>query len=865
MLSRVFLFVCLTALPGSLLGADEPVSFADEVKPLLEKRCLSCHNPDQKLGDLDLTTRKEAVKGGKHGRAIFPGNPSASLLIQQVEGSRAPRMPLGGVLSDEEIDILVRWVQEGAKYEGEVASRGVSDEDPAAWWAFQRPVRVEPPAVADARWNRNPIDAFVAARLAQAGIEPAPRADKRSLIRRVYLDLVGLLPPVAEVEAFVADESPEAWSGLVDRLLAMPQYGERWGRHWLDVARYADSSGYEHDYDYPNSWRYRDYVIASFNADKPYDRFVREQIAGDELPDWDFGSLIATGFFRVGPRVLFREKDNPEYRYNYLDDMIQTSSRAFMALTVECARCHDHKFDPIRQLDYYRMMAIFYPYVRYDFPLAPPAEIAAHEAATEAVESRIKPLRERIAAIEAPYKELRFREKLTSFPPDIQAAVNTPEDQRTPGQVLLAAQILSMGAGSVSDMLSAADAAEVKDLQARVAELKKELPADLPLAMGLRDGDYRSSPNGLGDEEQPGKGERQRFDDAGPFIPVSQADYKAPPAHLLPNADYRNLGPPVEPGLLAVIAKNDDFRPAPPENGRVSTGRRLALANWLTSPNHPLTARVMANRVWQHHFGTGLALTASNFGKMGQRPTHPELLDWLALEFMERGWSVKELHRLILDSETYRMASGRQPAGAEKDPENKLLWQYPSRRVESEILRDITLDAAGSLNLAAGGEPFFPPIPDSVRESFLKGRWEMTEPGPDNWRRSVYSYQKRGLRYPMFDVFDQPSMNVTCERRTTTTVATQALTLLNNSLVLEQAAIFAERVRREAGEDAAQQVDRAWRIALSRPPSEEEAEANLAFLARQRDYHYNAPDPALAALTDLCDVVLNLNEFVYTP
>ena len=273
----------------------------------------------------------------------------------------------------------------------------------------------------------------------------------------------------------------------------------------------------------------------------------------------------------------------------------------------------------------------------------------------------------------------------------------------------------------------------------------------------------------------------------------------------------------------------------------------------------------MANRIWQHHFGRGIVLTASNFGKMGRRPTHPELLDWLALELVNQGWSVKALHRLILDSETYRMASAWNPPGASADPENNLLWRYPSRRLEGEIVRDITLNAAGTLNLEAGGEPFFPPIPEAVRESFLKGRWQMTEPGPAVWRRSVYSYQKRGLRYPLFEVFDQPSMNVTCERRTTTTVPTQALTLLNNELILEQAALFAARVRTEAGADPAAQIDRAWRIALSRPPSAEEMAANRDFLARQRDYHARSGDPALAALTDLCDVVLNLNEFVYLP
>jgi hypothetical protein len=342
--------------------------------------------------------------------------------------------------------------------------------------------------------------------------------------------------------------------------------------------------------------------------------------------------------------------------------------------------------------------------------------------------------------------------------------------------------------------------------------------------------------------------------------------YNPPPAHLLPNADYRDKGPEVLPGVLTVLARPEEYQPEPPDNGRVSSGRRLALANWIASPDHPLTARVMANRIWQGHFGRGIVSTPSNFGKMGQAPTHPELLDFLSIEFVRRGWSVKAMHRFIMSSETYQMASAHgNDAALKADPDNKLLWRYPSRRVESEILRDVTLDAAGRLNGAAGGEPFFPPIPQSVRDSFLKGRWEMTEPGPAVWRRSVYSYQKRGLLYPMFEVFDQPNMNVTCERRNTTTVPTQALTLLNNSFVLEQAKSFAERVWAGAGADPERQVTEAYRIALGRAARPTELEANRAFLARQKDYHSRKDNPAMAALVDLCDVVLNLNEFVYLP
>ena len=860
-----FFLLAAAAAPGA-----EKVSFSDDVRPLLEKQCWACHSSAQKLSELDLTSREAALKGGLRGPAVVPGKPDESRLMMHVTGKEAPQMPLGAPLPEESIALLRTWIEQGAPFEAVVAQapaakKGVTDED-RQWWAFRKPVEVHPPAPADASWRVNKIDGYVFEALAKKGLEPAPRADKRTLIRRAYLDLVGLLPPVEEVERFLQDDSPDAWTKLVDKLLESPHYGERWGRHWLDVVRYADSSGYEHDYDYPNAWRFRDYVIKSFNADKPYDRFVREQLAGDELKDWNYDTLVATGFYRIGARVLFREKDNPEYRFNYLDDMIQTSSRAFMGISVECARCHDHKFDPIPQTDYYRMMAIFFPYIRYDFPLAPPDVIAAHDAKKAEIEAQVAPLEAQIKEIEQPYREIKKAEKIKEFPQDIQEAVNTPEAARTEGQRLLAVQVLTIGGGDIDDLLTPEDKARLKTLKAEVKKLEAGMPAELPQAMGIRDGDYRSAPDGLGDEPQPGKGTGETYESAGPFVPEVGKPYIPPPAHLLPNADYHDKGPEVQPGVLTVLAREDEYRATPPENGRVSSGRRLALANWIASGDHPLTARVMANRIWQGHFGQGIVSTPSNFGKMGQAPSHPELLDFLALEFVRRGWSVKAMHRFIMSSQTYQMASAHGNEAAQKaDPNNKLLWRYPSRRLESEILRDVSLGAAGKLNPEAGGEGFFPPIPQSVRDSFLKGKWEMTEPGPAVWRRSVYSYQKRGLKYPMFEVFDQPNMNVTCEQRNTTTVPTQALTLLNNSFLLEQADAFAKRVWSSSGADTELQIHEAYKIALGRPAKDSEVEANRAFLARQKDYHSRSADPAMAALVDLCDVVLNLNEFVYIP
>jgi hypothetical protein len=384
--------------------------------------------------------------------------------------------------------------------------------------------------------------------------------------------------------------------------------------------------------------------------------------------------------------------------------------------------------------------------------------------------------------------------------------------------------------------------------------------------MGIRDGDFRFSPDGRGDEVQPGKGDRIFYDFEGTFVPVAGKPYEPPQARILPSADYHDQGDVVEPGFLGVLSDGKPPTELPPSNGHITTGRRRALAEWLLSPDHPLTARVMVNRIWQNHFGRGIVATASNFGKLGQLPTHPELLDWLATEFVRKGWSIKSMHRLMMNSESYQMSSSFfEEANAKKDPRNDFLWRYRSRRLEAEIIRDTILAAAGNLNLEMGGKPFFPPIPKEVQESYPNGKWTANEEGPAVWRRSIYTYFKRGLRYPMFDVFDLPNLNVTCESRVTTTVPTQALTLLNNSFVLDQASYFAQRVTAQAGSEQDARIREAYRIALGRQPTAEEMNENVAFLNRQRGYHdgESAENAELAALVDLCDVILNLNEFLY--
>jgi hypothetical protein len=895
-------------------AAQRTPSSEKDIVPILSQKCYQCHGQNLQMSNLDLRTREAMLKGGAHGPVIVPGNAEASILYKRLTGQEKPAMPMAPMtpLTAEELAIVKEWINNGAPLDAGLtpsaplgvakgSPHGVNDIGAPAyagkaitaadrqWWSFQKPVRHPVPRVNDAAWSRNPIDAFLMKTFIEKGLQPAPPADRRTLIRRAYLDVIGLLPSEAAVEAFVNDASPNAFEKVVDGLLASPHYGERWGRHWLDVVRYGDSRGYEHDFDYPDAWRYRDYVIKSFNDDKPYDQFIKEQLAGDELDHVTPETLIATGFARIGPQVGFREKDNPSYRYQYLDDIIGTTSRGFLGLTINCARCHDHKFDPIRQMDYYRMMAVFFPYINYDYPLAPPEKVAEYQKRKAEVEAQIKPLRARLREIEKPYRKIAFEKLLAKFPEDIQIAVRTPEEKRTPGQKLLAQQIVTIQGGDenrpasgVARLMNPTDKAEWDSLQAKIKEIQKQMPEPLPSAMGIRDGDYRFAPDGPGDEEIPGKGEREVYNFKGTYVPEPGKPYVPPPAFFLIRGDMNMKGPEVQPGFPLVLTTGKEPAAIVPRDGRITTGRRRALAEWIASPENPLTARVMVNRIWQHHFGQGIVLTASNYGRMGTPPTHPELLDWLATEFIRQGWSIKKMTREMMLSRAYQMDSHYQnPENMRKDPTNQYLWKFRQVRLEAEIIRDIVLSASGQLNLKAGGPPFFPSIPESVRAGYNKGRWEMAKDGPDLWRRSVYSYWKRGLHYPLFEVLDLPDNNVTCERRDVSTVATQALTLMNNEFILRQARLFAERVQKEAGSaDLAAQIRKAYRIALSRDPNAWELEQNLAFLRQQQAYHAGRAKVAgsgdakaapasdasvnLEALTDFCDVMLNLNEFVYS-
>ncbi|HEY2934057.1 MAG TPA: PSD1 and planctomycete cytochrome C domain-containing protein [Acidobacteriota bacterium] len=901
-----------------LAARQDPASIQPlnkEAVSILQQRCFQCHGETLKSG-LDLRTRDSMLEGGDRGPVIVPGDPEASRMFRRVAGLEKPAMPLAPLspLTTQEVALLKSWIEQGARWDATDLSTGnmaaahsakdgkdtatatyakgyqektINDED-RNWWAFQKPVPQPIPKIADARWRANPIDAFIKKALDEKALVAAPQADRNTLVRRAYLDLIGLLPSPEEVDAFVKDSSPRAWENLIDRLLASPHYGERWGRFWLDVVRYADSSGFEHDRDNTNAWKYRDYVIKSLNQDKPYNQFILEQLAGDELENRDYDSLIATTYYRIGPKVRYREKDNPYYRYEYLDDIIRTTFQGFMGLSVNCARCHDHKFDPITRVDYYRTMGMFFGHVDYDHPLAPAAKVAEFQRVKNEIDQQVRPLRRRIAEIEAPYRKAEFERKLSRFPTEVQVAVRTPEEKRTAGQKLLAAQIVSLdvdpdaAANQVVSpqyrqliKVSEADDKARQKLLEQIDELVKKLPTPLPVAEGIRDGDYRLTPDGPGDEPLPGKGNRFDYRVDCCFLPEPGRPYRVPPVYFAANGlevaeDQKSVI--VEPGYLRVLVHGTPPPIArPPKSEFISSGRRRALAEWITSLENPLTARVMVNRIWHWHFGRGIVATPGNFGKMGMRPSHPELLDWLAIEFMRQGWSIKQIHRLIMNSATYKMASTfSSKANMEKDPSNVQLWRFPLRRLEGEAIRDIILSASGQINLQAGGEPFFPTIPKALRESYRQGKWTMTREEPSTWRRSVYAYWKRGLKYPMFEVHDQPDLNVTCERRNVTTVPTQALTLLNSEFVLIQARHFAERVLQETGADSGKQIRLLYRIALSRDPDARELDHLKTFLQRQQSYHNahaserrTAEEGRLAALTDLAHVMLNTNEFVY--
>jgi hypothetical protein len=713
------------------------------------------------------------------------------------------------------------------------------------YWAFQP---VKKPAVPEAQnkaWVKNPIDAFILARLEQKKVPPAAPADKITLLRRATFDLTGLPPRPEEVQAFLSDNSPQAFEKVVDRLLASPQYGERWARHWLDLARYAESEGFKSDETRPNIWRYRDYVIKSFNEDKPYDRFVQEQIAGDELWPDNPEAWVATGFNHHYPDES-NARNLAQRRQEILFDITDTVGATFLGLTYGCAKCHNHKFDPILQADYYRLQAFFAASRgNDDILLAPPEQRERYREQLKIWDEKTKDIRAQRDALIQPKMKAMYQDAFDKFPAEIQDAVNTPPEKRNPFQWQMyykAMPQLTVDEELAAKKLKGEQKEQWKTLDAELATFAPLKPPELPIAQGVTD---------IGRD--------------------------APKTFTLAVGMYDSPKEEVQPGFLSIL----DPQPATiePVPNPSSSGRRAALARWLTDPSNPLPARVMVNRLWHYHFGRGIVGTPSDFGIMGETPTNPQLLDWLAATFVEHGWSMKYMHRLILLSNTYQQSS-LNPAAA-SDTSNRLFARYPRHRLEGEAIRDAILDVSGELNLEMGGPSVLPELPAGITPP--RGGWNVTPDPAERDRRSIYVFVRRNLRYPMFRVFDMPDTHESCPRRDATVTAPQALELLNSKQVLESAEHFAGRVIETAGTDPKAEVDAAWRLAYSRPPDASERDMALSFFSTHKPIveeraQENKPlalpaalpqlpqgmEPAEAAtLVDFCHMLLNSNEFVY--
>ena len=790
----------LTLLLAVVLAApaeEPPVDFQRHVQPILANRCTACHGPAEAESGLNLNDKETVFAELDSGEVgIVPGDLEQSSLWQRIdahdEDERMP--PEGDPLSDAEKKTLRRWIEQGAQWQEH--------------WAFIPPQPQEPPPVKNTDWIRNPIDAFVLSKLEARGLEPAPAADRRVLIRRVYYDLTGLPPTPEEVEAFATDESPDAYERLVDKLLAMPQYGERWARHWMDIVHYAETNSYERDAVKPFVWRYRDYLIRAFNEDKPYDQFIREQLAGDELDEVTADSIVATGFYRLG---LFDDETADPYKhfFDQLDDMVTTTGQAFLGITINCSRCHDHKIDPLPQDDYYRMLAFFRNIKRYS------------------VDSR---------NILLPYQSTdvvtdEFRE-LQAEQENVDAQIETIET-------------------AASEHLEGVDRDDFKYDEYRRRVLSRNVPEAI---------DQETFDHYMKLLEQRSELLLKRVAGNGLALAVVENGRVPPKTHLLGRGNPRNEVREVQPGFPAIFNAPDPVIPEAPQDAK-SSHRRKVLADWIASDDNMLTARVLVNRLWQHLFGTGIVATSNNFGLRGSPPTHPELLDWLALEFTRGDWRIKRMQRMIVTSSAYRMSSQASETALAADSANRLLWRQNMRRLSAEEIRDSILAVGGTLNLESYGPSIYPKIPREVLHSQSKPGmgWGKSSPEQEA-RRSVYIHVKRTLIMPIMQIFDFAETDLSCPVRYETTQPTQALPMLNGEFANQQAGLLAARAKRERPEDTDAQVARLLELAWQRPATEGEVQTALQFMEEIQQQDGGTADKAL----DLLGLIaINSNEFLY--
>lgn len=849
-----------------------PPLFEKDIRPILKAHCFDCHGEGEALkGGLDLRLRRLMLKGSDNGPVVVPGKPDRSALFKMVATGEMPKREKK--LTREQVALIKAWIADGAKTARpeptEIGKGSGITEEERAFWSFQPVQRPAIPKTKSKDRVRTPIDAFLASRLAKEKLSFSPDAEKITLLRRASFDLTGLPPTPDEVQAFLADRAPDAYERLIDRLLSSSHYGERWGRHWLDIAGYADSDGYS-DADPPRAYayKYRDYVIRSFNCDKPVDRFITEQLAGDELARLTQADarkalsdpqllelLIATGFLRMGADgTATPAVDQDAVRNQVVADTIKITSTSLLGLSVGCAQCHDHRYDPIPQTDYYRIRAVIEP--AYDWKNWRTPEQRLISLYTEAdrkkaaeIEAEAKKLAEEKEAKQKQYIDEALTKHLEKFEQELReklrAAYDTPAEKRTEEQKKRLADnpSVNINAGVLYQYNQKA-ADDLKAMDAKVAEIRARKPLE----------DFIS-------------------------VLTEPAD-KVPTTYLFHRGDPKQPKETVPPGGLSVLAATGRTVELPPEDPAVpTTGRRLAFAQWLTSGTNPLVARVLVNRVWMHHFGRGLVGTPSDFGAMGERPTHPELLDWLANDFVDHGWRLKRLHKMIMTSTAYRQSSQRNPRGDQRDPENRLYSRKSVTRLDAEAMRDSILATSGAFNRAMFGSPV--PVRPDVHGQIVVGidKTEGDNKMPvevplkgEEFRRSVYVQVRRSRPLAVLHAFDAPVMEVNCERRQASTVATQSLMLMNSQFILDQATRFAQRLQKEAGNDVAEQVNRAWQIAFSRTPAETELADALEFLSRQQEHlktmvadkdQKTTMTPERQALANFCQALLSANEFLY--
>jgi mono/diheme cytochrome c family protein len=771
----------LVAATTTAARADAPVDYTREIKPILRQHCVTCHGAKVTKGKLRLDTADLAIKGGSSGPAVVPGKASESYLIDAVKGiNGATKMPLKGTpLSAKQVELLILWIDQGAKH----PSNEKPDVHPLDHWAWKTPVRPPLPEVKDHQWVRNAIDQFILARLEQDGIRPSPEADKVTLIRRLYFDLLGLPPTIAEVDAFVADDRPDAYERLVDRVLASPHYGERWARHWLDAARYGDTNGFT--IDGPRQiWKYRDWVINALNKDLPFDQFALQQMAGDMIPGATVESKTATGFHR---NTLINEEggiDVEQFRDEAVADRVSTTGTVFLGLTLGCARCHDHKFDPITTKEFYQLFAFLNNQSETNLNLT-----SAENAA------RKQQIRDKITRIEDELDPLlkAWGAKLTEaerakLPKDLLSILNLRPDQRS-----------NVQKKTLSDYF------------------KKKVP------------EFKAS----FDQIDALTKEEPKF----PTTMVLQELSKPRETYIHIQGDFTRKGDKVTPGVPAIMHALSAEKP-----------NRLDLGRWLVDPKNPLIGRVTVNRLWQQYFGRGIVETENDFGTQGTPPSHPELLDWLAVDFVEHGWSLKHMHRLIVTSSTYRQSSRARPDLREIDADNKLLARQSRLRLDAEIVRDNALAVSGLLNPSLGGASVYPPQPEGIYQFTQVKRVWTASSGPDRYRRGLYTYWQRSAPYPALTVFDAPDGTSTCTRRIRSNTPLQALTLLNDMAYLDLARGLAARLLREGPDDDHGRIVFGFRLCMGRQPTDSEAKRLAAYLQLQLTEFAAAPKDARALL-----------------